>query len=216
MGFEWFDILMYLSIASPLVPFVFLFIRGEKTPEVLRNVLFMVIVCSLIADMLSLILAKYSINNYPVFHFYTLVSGFLLLYLYRRIIHWSWIHYLTISIGVMIVAVFSYEVWLREGIYHVNTYTSAMTSISMVSLSLLYFYSRLDLIQSKEELYNSYFWVNCALLIYFGSTFFVTLFEEYVRNEKPSLFAVTWPIQFIATIVFNLILAKGIWATTKT
>lgn len=216
MGFDLFDVLMYLAIVSPLVPFVFLLIKGNKTTETLRNVLFMVVISSIFADILSLILAKISVNTYPISHIYILVIALLLLYLYAQMIVWKWIRPAILGMSLVILGTFFYEAIILEGIYDANTYTNGITSITMVILSLLYFYSRLDLIQSKEELYNSYFWINCALLIYFGSTFFVTLFEEYVRNENPSLFDVTWPIQFIATIVFNLILAKGIWATTKT
>lgn len=216
MGLELFEVLMYLAILSPLVPLTCLLIRGNKTIDVLRNVLYVVVLTAIIADTLSLILAKLSINNYPVSHVYVLITGLLLIFLYAHMINWKWIRTAIITMSAIILTTFLYEVLVLKHMNVANTYTNGVTSILMVILSLLYFYSRLDLIKTRSDLYNSYFWVNCAILIYFGSTFFVTLFEQYVRNENPDLFAVTWTIQFIATIIFNLILAKGVWATTKT
>ena len=60
------------------------------------------------------------------------------------------------------------------------------------------------------------FWISSAMLIYFGSTIFFSLFEEILRGSDNWVFYYTFQIQLSATILFNILITIGLWRTRQT
>lgn len=89
-------------------------------------------------------------------------------------------------------------------------------SFYSVNYSLFSLYKRIDFIETKNELFNIDFWIYCSILIFYGSTFFLTLFESSILKNYPSLFYSIWPIQWVATILFFSLLTVGIWTKRRT
>lgn len=99
------------------------------------------------------------------------------------------------------------------GLFRTNIFTGIFGQLLLMLVSVSYLY-RLFQEASVPDL-KSYlpFWFSAGMLIYTAVTFFLILFESNLRNENGSIFSSLWQIQLYVSILFNLILAKGIWET---
>lgn len=215
MDLELFDALMYLSILSPILPLILLFKFGNKLENKIKKTLILLLSLAIIADLTSLFLAFNSINNYPVIHFYTVAIALTVFYYYHLIIDKKWMSYILLVLTFFVIGVSLYEIFFNEGIFNPNNLNYSVVGFIFIFLSLSFFVIRLETIKTRNEIFDYLFWINCAILLYFGSTFILNLFENYIRYDNPQIFVFTWVIQLFATILFNLLIAKGIWTLKK-
>lgn len=164
---------------------------------------------SFIINVSSLLFQPFYHNSNPIFHIYTIVDFSILLYIYfqylnslnwRRFIIFLWVFFTIISLNY-----FFQEMW------EINTIPSIMSKLTMVFISVYclnfqYKSKQFDLMTS-----DYFFWINTAILLYNGCTMYISIFEVFIREKDDLVLYYTWPFQLIITILFNLILTKGIW-----
>lgn len=120
----------------------------------------------------------------------------------KNVNNWIIVFFVLISIFL-----FFYD----EGFKRNNTISNTLLSLIVISLAITYFYSIFLEMRIKNLKKHFLFWMNSAFLIYYGTTFYLTLFEDFIRSYDNNLYYFIWPILLITNIIFNLILAKGIW-----
>lgn len=215
MDLEQFELLYVLAILSPILPLFVVFFYKKKLTDIHFNFIILFSFISLGTDILSISLYElFSLGNYFLIYLNTLFAGMLILYFYQKMIttlfskrvFWG---IFFVLILFLIIPLFIENIILKyQAAYiFVSLYAVIFSIVSMVK--------RVEFIQSKKEFFNIEFWINCGIFIYFGSTFFLTLFESTILLHYPSSFKTIWNVQWIATILFFSSLTIGIWKQRK-
>jgi hypothetical protein len=210
-----FYILMYFSIFIQFLPFFLLLFISNKILQNLRRILLLLCSIHLVSDFLSLFLAPIYKNNNPIYHIFTLLTGVLVLYFYKSLFASKKIALLIQSLMLMFTTISIFLFFYKEGYKFNNTFSNIFLCVLIVLLSLYYFFNMFIEMKVKNLLKHPQFWIASAFLIFYGTTFYLSLFEDFIRSYNNDLCNYIWPIHLISTIIFNLILTKGIWTMRK-
>ena len=183
-----------------------------RTFNLTLKVLFYFLCASSITEAIGYYFYYNRINNAFVFFIYTVVEGLFIIWLYytifestmlKHILRVLFLLYLALAVLVQLEYI-SYEV------------LSATESLVVLSLCVYYFYTVIAELSIPVLTDYYFFWINSALLFYFGTNLFISFFENYIRYLGNQAQASLWSIHLISGIIFNLLLAMGIWkARTK-
>ena len=215
MDSVWYSVLVYLTILSPIVPILLLFFINGNYSTKIKVSLLVILFSSLISDVVCLVLSYNGINNNFVIHYYTLIAGLSFLFYYKSVINKKWMKYFFWISSISFVLVNLLESYWYSDIYTSNTIAFSSLSVLLIVLALLFFFFRMNVIQSRDEIFDYLFWVNSAVLIYFGSTIILTLFEDMIINIPQEIYNSIWIIQLIASLAFVFMISKGIWTARK-
>ena len=206
-----FDFVMYFSIGIQFLPFLLLIFIKNSAFLKLRRALLVLGSITIISDVLALVCAPIYQNNNPIYHVYTILTGAVILSIFLSLFKDKLTKK---SIQVMLTLFMTSAIYLffhAQGYLSNNVFSNCILSILIVLLSVLYFY-KLGLEMQVENLFNNpQFLIVSSFLVFYGSTFYLLLFEDFIRSENYNLLNYTWPIHFISTIIYNLILARGVW-----
>ena len=191
--------LSYISAFSILIPIVFAVIRF-RTFNLTLKVLFFFLCVSALTETIGYYLYSNRINNVSVFFIYTVVEG---LFIFesktlKRILRILFVLYILLALFIHLQHI-SYEM------------LSGVESVIILTLCVYYFYTVIAELSIPVLTDYYFFWVNSALLFYFGTNLFLSFFENYIRNLGDQPQASLWSIHLISGIIFNLLLALGIW-----
>jgi hypothetical protein len=209
-----YDILMYTSALSYIIPLYLLI--NDKTLSIILKVLSLFLVLSLATEFVSF----YAINiqhkdNKWVLHIYTLICQFNLSLFYWFLIQNRVIRIFILAFNCLFLLFFIYNIqFITDNLMRAQL-AYLLSSMFLICISSFYFYKVYTEMKITNLFQDGLFWINSAFLIYFSSTFYVSLFEEYIRSEDLNLLYYTWPIQLVSTIIFNVILSRGIWLMRK-
>jgi hypothetical protein len=197
--------LTIVSVSSTFIPLLCFFRIRRLSFEL--YLLLIYLIASVIVDLISIYLVKYlHQSNYYLFHAFVLFEAALLTALYVRKLgfkYWIWL--------ILVV-----EVLFRISLFWVacpngEIFVSLLINLSFVFFSLACFKIVLDH-ETKGEIMSSYFfWVNSGVLIYFGSTFLLAIFERTIRATDIAIEMELWSIQLVSNVIFHALLAIGIW-----
>lgn len=203
--------LSYISAFSILIP-ILTAILNFRTFNLTLKVLFYFLCASAMFEVVGYYFYYNRINNAFVFFIYNVVEGLFIIWLYytifestmlKHVLRILFILYLTLAVLVQLGYI-SYEV------------LSATESLVILSLCVYYFYTVIAELSIPVLTDYYFFWINSALLFYFGTNLFISFFENYIRYLGNQAQASLWSIHLISGIIFNLLLAMGIWkARTK-
>lgn len=213
---EWiFDTLAYLTALSTLIPLLLVLINKKMAFSLIWKAIFLLCVLSICSNFISLIFTKKFQNNIPIFHLYVgvefVIYGFLYYFIFQgKLMKKIILGYLLIYILVFL-SLFSYF----KSIWTVNEVPRILANTFLIFLSVSYFLKVLRELKYESILKDDFFWFNTAVFFYFGTTFYIVIFEGFIRSYEYDLLLFTWPVQLISMIIYNLILAKGIWTMSK-
>lgn len=204
------DFLINLSSGIVLVPLLILIYRKNGFNGVLNHFLMSLLLVEFVTEVLCFGLAVKGLNNYPVIHVYTLLYAVLLTLIYFVLLRKRWVLFPILIVGFT----FSIEFFFSK--FQTNTVSYILLCGSGILFSIAYFFSLLNNDSINQIRSHSLFWINSAVLFYFGTTLCLTLFENYIHFENPEINYYIWPIQLIANIIYHLMLSRGIWLTKRT
>lgn len=116
-----------------------------------------------------------------------------------------------VSLLGLIAIIVSFVFVALYGISSLYNTPYAVIQVVILILSISYFYKVFDETAIPNLLNDLFFWVSSALLVYHGTTFFISIFQTSVRAEVNQLWWYSWQIQMYTSILYNLILASGVW-----
>jgi hypothetical protein len=89
------------------------------------------------------------------------------------------------------------------------------TGIIPLVLSLLFFHNLFKSLRVPNLLEYPFYWINSAILLHFGVTFFTYIFYElFYFNIELSMYL--WLIVIISNIVYNILFTRGLWLIKRT
>lgn len=214
---DWYGIVYWISFSSYLIPiFLLAFLKSKfKTERELLSVLFVYVSLSVLTEIINLIFIDLFNNNNPVIHIYTVLGFVNLVYFYKLLLKDKYYDNFYKPIILLFSFLSLFYSFFIKGIMNINVISNLIFTIFMVFSSSLYFYKIYTEMKVSNLFQDGLFWVNSAFLIYFSSTFYVSLFEDIIKSVDLNLFYYTWPIQLVSTIIFNVILSRGIWLMRK-
>lgn len=81
----------------------------------------------------------------------------------------------------------------------------------LILFALYYFYKETREVSVQRLADHYFFWFNTAFLIYFGFSFFIFLYEDFITNADRDVARVLWTFHLILNIIYYSILTVGIW-----
>lgn len=213
---ELYDFLVFSSVISYLLPFILSIkkiIFGIRNNEL--RILLLISIFSFLSEVCSFSFIYFlELSNNSIVQVYTMIMVGLIYRYYRNkvLLVYKKIHAYILVIMLIYMVFFFF---LDFGFNKMNVFANIFLTLYTILLSSIYFYKVYTEMKITNLFQDGLFWVNSAFLIYFSSTFYVSLFEEYIRSEDLNLLYYTWPIQLVSTIIFNVILSRGIWLMRK-
>lgn len=198
-----------------LVPLTFLFFRWKEAPRVVWWLLFCFFVVTLLGEWWTGVLARNWVNNYFLIHILTIINMSLLVPLMLYMLKSTKIRNLTLFGFFIILGVSLFEFVYNQGYLKPNTVTYSLYSLIMIMLSIAFFFQLLSDFKIKSLLNYYPLWINSAVLLFFGTSFFVMLLRSSFYMNRDISNAV-WPILLISNIVFHLLLTVAIWVMKRT
>jgi hypothetical protein len=83
----------------------------------------------------------------------------------------------------------------------------------IIIFSLYYFYLENEKEETKEHM-QDFFWFNSAFLLFFGTSFFIFLFDDFILTADRAVGRLLWTIHLINNMIFYALLTVGIWKTS--
>lgn len=203
--------LTYVSILSILTPILFSLLQHRALNLTLRA-LFLLVIIGFLTEVICLVLAMKRIPSTNIFMLYTLIEGILLIFIYRHEesqIKWKKVISIILALYILIFVLtlfgnFSHEI------------NSTIEAVILLFLSLKAYLSFLNNTLDSLITDHYFFWFNSAVFLYFGTSFFLVMFENSIRFSDPRISYLTWSIHLVSNIIFNTLLGIGIWkAKTK-
>lgn len=203
---------MFMAICSSLVP-LYIFFKTNRNRNNTLLVVGGILVINLITDLTAFLIAFNGIHTEVLFQLYTIIIGGLFFLLYSFEFRNRYIDMVLGGITSMLVIYEILFVFKWVGDSYLDTYT--FVSVVVITVSLIFFAYTFYYLEIEKLETDFFFWINSGVLVYFSSTFFITIFTKFIIDSKSEIHHDLWIIQNISTIIFNLIIAKGIWTLKK-
>lgn len=210
MEFDWFSLLTEIAHLTPIIPIAVLLLRKSR----IQNTLFWILLSMLLVDIVTDVIGvRGVVSGFALeilMHFHSLLAGLLVFGLFKwefndkglsRIINW---------IAIFYTGYFFYFLYVRVTTQTLLLDPYILLLITGMGLALFFFYRILKKLEIPNLLDYPFFWLNTAILLYYGTTIGNTLAADMAVIVEPWSKYV-WTIQFGSTIMYNLVIAYGVW-----
>ncbi len=188
--------------------------KSEGSTKVIRKGILVLVILAIVTEIASKVSANYFNSTALVEHFYEITYPLTTMLIFwqlfempheRRRVIWSILLFLVVSFAVLLI----------DGYDEINPIRNVIGQFFIMGFSVEYLFKLFQNATVPRLKYHLPFWFVAGMLLYNATTFFVVLFERVIRVEDTVLFYSVWQIQLYVSILFNLILAKGIWETRR-
>jgi hypothetical protein len=212
------NILIYLSVISPLIPLSMFLIGGKKPLSIIIKGLLLYFILSLSTDLICLSFIFKTYNNF-IIEIYSVVEILIIVYFYKRIWNKSGMNLIfnLLSISILAVSLLSWF-YLPKELSMLKNFIPASRSLIIVVISVVYFFQLIDNLNLPSLTGYYFFWFNSAFFVYFSVLLIVLLFKNYIFNSHSSQSVQNlWLLHNSFHIVYNSLLAVGLykWKTDK-
>jgi len=211
-----YQILFVLSVISILFPLLAGVIRITSLTRVLR-ILLVLLICSAATELVSVYFSKVRYNARAVFilqnsYAFTECSLLMLMYysgftskLARRIIAAMYAGYFALTMAT----------WFFWGKFMASTIIpSSVEAWLLVGLAIAFLHK----IQTELTITNlreyPFFWINCAVLLYFSSSAVLFLCNDYLNylaEHYRYKFQLFWGLHLVSNIAYNALFTVALW-----
>jgi hypothetical protein len=202
------DISAYTSVIPLIIS-----LRYYKSINRTLKPLFILSILSVVAEVLNKIHVEYDINNYYIFHIFTIIEFTLISLFYKRFfLQFKNIRIFEVFIFVFfIIAFIDYKI---NGLDSMDSFSITVESVILTSYSLILFYFVLQKLIFENLLNTPIFWMNTAILIYFSGNLILFVFSNYLLATEPKKYHMLWyTIHSFINISYNALISVGFWKT---
>ncbi len=154
-------------------------------------------------------------NTFIVYHFYDSISTLLYLFLFYKAFPEKYNPRVLLILGGLYLSAFWGYVIFNDGIFMPITYTSVISALIPLFLTLINFYFIATEARFKRLLKEPFFWVNSAILIHFGVSLVSFISVEAILGY-PVVQMYLWTILIISNIIHNILFSIGVWRMKET
>ncbi|MGE0588613.1 MAG: hypothetical protein AB7O48_08570 [Cyclobacteriaceae bacterium] len=199
------DILIWSSIAIASLGIF----RWKRIPSSLR-IFTALKISSFSCDLAFYVLIAYKIPPNHASTLYQIIELGLL----------SWMYYLAfdnkmlkslIKVGVIVLTTAGIINWHFIQKAEINSYTYVVDSITLLIVSLYFFFWYTAKSQSKNLERKALFWINTGLVIYLSATLLLFMATDYLIKVLNDNLIAYWTYHNIMAIIANLFFFYGLW-----
>ena len=168
-------------------------------------------VASIFFDATAYLFIIQNINTWPVGNLFIIVQFAILFFSLSRYINILFLD--CFFYGCVVFSLANY--FFLQNAYIFNSYTAYVIGIFMITsaLSLLY---RLMVELPVERIDRlPEFWIAFAVLVYYGGTLFLFLFNNYLIDHLPKSHQAIWTLHNLLNVTKNVFLFAAIWTQCK-
>lgn len=141
---------------------------------------------------------------------------------YLDIVFWSYYFYQILSNKIskgIVMALFSLtltfnifsHLFLSQDFNRLDSFAISVSYISLIMMSILYFYQLLNSLEINDLFQYPHFWINSAVLIYFSGSFFMFIYGEYITFSADESINQYSLINDYLLFFHRIFLAIGLW-----
>lgn len=208
-----FDIVYYGSVFSPLLTLVNGLFFHSKRKDGFQAIFWLLPTISVISDLSIMWVCYLKMNAFFLVHIYTCIAGLIYLFYFKKQQILSKKVVLVMGVLYAITCVLNFTI--NDGYNWVNSFAGIFLCVIGIIGSLFYFFKSIRELKHEKFSDDLHFWINVSILVYFGLTFFISFFEQYIRSMSSSNFVYTFVIMYIGNILYNIVLTIGLWRTKQ-
>lgn len=182
------EVIANISVISSLLPILAFLLLKRNWTERLKWVCFCIILVSLMADLVNEYLASHKQSNLWVINIYFLVDSLLIFYFFFR--NFKGRHTYQRLIMVLLTVLVISWCWhvFNNGIRTLDSWSNGVETLSIIVLSILFFYDQLTKPESLFVYSTPVFWIVVGVLVYKAGTFFLFLYFNTLEQSEKEIF----------------------------
>ncbi len=165
---------------------------------------------TLLSNVIAFILASHGTNNMLVYNVYSLLSHWILSFLFIAILGKSSVRFIIVAAIGVTIACF-YDWFLADGMFRLSFWPYLLFHLVLILFSLWYFLITLQRSTEYDIQKQPDFLISSAILFYNATSFFVSVFSEFTLSELVEGEFDFWIINLVANIIFHIILSIALW-----
>lgn len=202
MGF--YSIFAYITTLSVIIPTLLAFFKLKSLDTSLRLLSLYLI----ITTVKELVCVYYSYNQWYNIHIYNplrIVEFFIMPLIYYKAFTNKKFKNITKYAIVLITSVYLVNLLFIQGLNKFNTYTIIVGRISLIIITLLYFFELLQKVETTSLYREPMLWISTGLLFYSVGSFLIHGLYDLHSNFPADLSKKIWAINSILNLFLNLI-----------
>lgn len=201
-------ILLYGSYLSVLIPIYFLTRNKIEINSKINRGLSMLLWGAALADLLGYILIKTGKSNIVIDNVYFFFLFLVLSYIYSIFLKNSRIIYIGISFYILF---FIMNMVFIEPFTAFQSWPMVLQSLILMSYASIYSIKLYNNPPENEQIGSFMFWINMAVLFYFGMNLYLFISIDYVfKNESADIAMLSWSFHNLCNIIKNILFAVAI------
>ncbi len=197
----------YISAGSILIPLI-IGIFSWKQQSKKTVLLFRLIIASLISDLVSFILFKFSLNSYVILNFFLLIQFLICFSLLNEKPRFSTSH--RIILGCFIVF-FSVDFLFIQGPLVFNSYSNSVACLILIFFTLRYFSTLLHGLPEMNVTDIPEFWIATGILSYYAGNLLLFIVSNYLVLGIGGSHAAMWILHNLLNLLKNLLFSLALW-----
>ncbi len=200
-------LIAYSSFGSISIPLLIAALQWNRMTDELKT-LRTLLILSLLADLISIILIRFSINTYWVGNIFMITQLALLIIVFRSQLQ----YHLAINSILLISILFCLlNIGFIQGPFVFNSLSNVVACLILISFCLYYFYRLLNDLPTIHIQHLPMLWISFGVLTYYGGNFFLFLVKNYLTYGEAGSHKLMWILHNLLNIVKNVLFAIGLW-----
>ena len=194
----------YADTIFPLLTILIFCCKYRKIPE--EKEIFWYLLISFIIFYIANIIADKGKNNQFLYHLFSLLQFYILLFYFRKIL----VIKSPLKILIIIYPIFFFiNIFYFDGLCVFNSTTASFNCILFIYLTIRYYFSIINYKGSIILNRNFNFWTATAILIYSSGSLPIFIFYKYAPSYK-EFFVEFWKIQVVILAIKYSLIIKAI------
>ncbi len=206
-----FDLVNYLSALSILIPLAAILAKRKGPTRELKALFIYLLVCGL-TEGTNFILAANNIQNYFVQNLFTVVECSILTFVYLLRFERKSSKIAVLIFYSIFFLLSTFQLTIQKKLNESDSLLSAYEALFIIVMSILFFYKEINESEPDRLSTNRPFhFINSAFLLYFGASFLLFLFNDFIENIEIQKYYWIYGCYFLVNIAYNSLLGLGLW-----
>jgi hypothetical protein len=213
---ELYDLLLYIGSFSYYIPLTFVLILLLKNNKysTYEYLLFLFIIYNGVIIFVEQFILDGKINNFnPLQNIVTIIDFFTIIAIFSKILQDSSRKILNVLKYILVVyfLVCLIELLFVNNLYSINLYSNNLSKALIIIIAgiTIYFSEITTEITSSQKIFTY------TVFMYSILTLPIALSEQFIRLETSNYFYITWSLNIIFAIFYNLFLTLSLWKLKK-
>ena len=200
-------LIAYGSFGSVLIPLTIAIIHLRRMWNNLKPLL-LILVCSFLADFVSFVFIRYSLNTYLIGNIFLIGQFSLLVLIFRDQLPNPRTTNIILVASILFCIV---NLTLVQGPWVFNSFSNVVASLILIAFCIVYLYRLLNDLPIIHIQNLPMLWITFAVLTYYAGNFFLFLVKNYLTYGESSFHRVMWILHNLLNVTKNILFAIALW-----